>query len=180
MALRYSRWVPRNILRSDSPTDGYRRAVPARIVRVGAHATLAHGHSSPNLQHDLAKRVEFDVSRWFATAPVEKILNLALNAWHSASLAHDLAADSPSSNDGVADVFQYVRYLRHGRLRCGYRCSINSAAALKWLAAFRPCVAAALGSHGGGRSEGRRKSAKSGKPKINTNGTKKTRPCESA
>jgi hypothetical protein len=93
---------------------------------------------------DLAKHASFDASPWFVSAPAEAILALARNAWQGDTIGHDVAAESACASDGVADVLQYVMFVRHGGLRAGYRCSIDGAAARAWLADFRPTVAAVL------------------------------------
>ncbi len=93
---------------------------------------------------DFAKRAELDASGWFATAPAETIVALARDSWRGDRFARDLAAHCLAANDALADVLQYVMYLRHGGLRSGFRCSVDAAAALEWLARSRPDVAAAL------------------------------------
>jgi hypothetical protein len=94
---------------------------------------------------DLAKRARFDASRWFATATTEELATLARSGWHADRLAHDIAAESASSDDAVADVLQYVMYLRHGGLQGMLRCCVDSEVAAEWLAYFRPAAAAAVG-----------------------------------
>jgi hypothetical protein len=131
---------------------------------------------------DRAKRAGFDASRWFATATIEKLVELARRHWRGDPFIRELALDCAGSDDAVADVLQYVMYLRHGGLRASCRCSIDSAAALRWLSHFRPAIAAALRrtcAHDCGRSGGR-KSATSGSPSTKMNGKKKTCPRESA
>jgi hypothetical protein len=93
---------------------------------------------------DFARRAEFDASRWFLEAPAQTILELAHSAWQSERLAHEVAICALGSDDSVADVLQYVMYLRHGGLRAECRLSVAADAALKWLAVYRPDVAAAL------------------------------------
>jgi hypothetical protein len=93
---------------------------------------------------DRAKYAEFDASAWFAKAPTEKILKLARNGWGDNEFSNEAAKDSAGSNGAVADVLQYVMYLRHGGLRSGYNCVVSRVAALEWLAYHRPDVLAML------------------------------------
>jgi hypothetical protein len=93
---------------------------------------------------DWAKYAEFDASAWFATAPPEKILELARNGWGGNESSNEAARYCAGSDGIVADVLQYVMYLRHGGLRSGYKCVVNGVAALEWLAYHRPEVLAML------------------------------------
>jgi hypothetical protein len=77
---------------------------------------------------DWAKYAEFDASTWFATAPTEKILELARNGWGDNEISHEAARHSAACNGAVADVLQYVMYLRHGGLPSGYKCVVSNAA----------------------------------------------------
>jgi hypothetical protein len=93
---------------------------------------------------DFARRAALDAGPWFLEAPARAILELARNAWHSERLAHDVAICALGSDDSVADVLQYVMYLRHGGLRAQCTLTVQADAALKWLAVYRSDVAAAL------------------------------------
>jgi hypothetical protein len=93
---------------------------------------------------DFARRAEFDAGPWFVGASAQAIVALARNAWRSRRLAHDVALCALGSDDSVADVLQYAMYLRHGGLRAECTLSVEAEAALKWLADYRPDVAAAL------------------------------------
>jgi hypothetical protein len=93
---------------------------------------------------DGVKYCEFDASAWFAKAPSEKILELALSGWAGEGAVADAARNAGATNDAVADVLQYVMYLRHGGLRSGYKCVVDNVAALEWLASHRPEVLAML------------------------------------
>jgi hypothetical protein len=129
---------------------------------------------------DLAKRAVFDITRWLATAPVETIVALAHSAWRGDAFAHDAALQALEADESIADVLQYVMYLRHGGLGSGYRLAVDSDAALTWLSIARPEVVSALGGSVQARERGGRQSARSGRPRISTNGTKSTRPRENA
>lgn len=93
---------------------------------------------------DWAKYAEFDASPWFATAPKEKILELARRGWGDDEVSNEAARHSAASNGAVADVLQYVMYLRHGGSPSGYKCVVNGVAALEWLAYHRRDVLAVL------------------------------------
>lgn len=93
---------------------------------------------------DLAKSAVFDIARWLATAPAETIVELARDAWRGDAFAHDAALQALEADESVADVLQYVMYLRHGGLGGGYRLSVDSDAALTWLSLARPEVVTAL------------------------------------
>jgi hypothetical protein len=93
---------------------------------------------------DWVKYAEFDASPWFATAPTEKILELARYGWGDNESSTGAAKDCGGSDGSVADVLQYVMYLRHGGLRSAYKCFVNGVAALEWLAYHRPEVLAML------------------------------------
>jgi hypothetical protein len=87
--------------------------------------------------NDCAKSVEFDASEWFATAAPEKILDLARSGWGGEPAARDIAGYAAASNGAVAEVIQYVMYLRHGGLCSGLDCFVNAVAGLEWLARNR-------------------------------------------
>lgn len=86
----------------------------------------------------------FDITRWLATAPAETIVALARGAWHGDDYAHDAALQAVEADERIADVLQYVMYLRHGGLRSGYRLAVDPDAALTWLSIARPEVVTAL------------------------------------
>jgi hypothetical protein len=124
----------------DHPIDGYRFPSKRRILSDVEHKILAMTIPAKIRSDDWAKYAEFDASTWFATAPTEKILELARNGWGDNELSNEAAKDCAGSNGAVADVLQYVMYLRHGGLRGGCKCVVSSVAALEWLAYHRPEV----------------------------------------
>jgi hypothetical protein len=93
--------------------------------------------------NDRAMSAQFDAAEWFATAPKDRILDLASHDWsgHTAA-ADDLARSAATTNDAIADVFQYVMYQRHGGMQSGWQCSVDPVSALEWLANRRPAVLA--------------------------------------
>ena len=93
---------------------------------------------------DFARSAEFDASPWFANASMQAIVELARHSWRSDRLAHDVAVCAHGADDCIADVLQYLMYLRHGGLRAQCTLRVQAAAALKWLAVYRPDVAAVL------------------------------------
>ena len=109
-------------------------------------ANLVRGRTIPAAvwSSDFARAAEFDASPWFAGASVQAIVELARQSWRSDRLAHDVAVCALGSEDSVADVLQYVMYLRHGGLRAECTLRVQAEAALKWLAVYRPDVAAVL------------------------------------
>jgi|HubBroStandDraft_6_1064221.scaffolds.fasta_scaffold891341_1 hypothetical protein len=93
---------------------------------------------------DFAKYAEFDAVAWFSTAPPESILNLAHHDWGGEYAADEVARCSKIGSAAVADVLACAMYLRHGGLACRVQCTVDSVAALEWLAYHRPEVLAAL------------------------------------
>jgi len=93
---------------------------------------------------DCAKYAEFNATGWFATAPMERILELARTGWSGALAVNEVARYEQNANDEVAEVFQYVMYLRHGGRESACKCFIDSVSALEWLAYHRPDVLAAI------------------------------------
>jgi hypothetical protein len=89
---------------------------------------------------DGAKWARFDASGWFATAPVESIVDLAQHGWTSRRVATDVARFGKADCSEVAELLQYVMFLRHGGLEGGCTCTIDRVAALEWLAYRRPEV----------------------------------------
>ena len=108
------------------------------------HKILALTIPAKIRSNDGAKCAEFDASEWFANAPPKVIINLAWTGWGNSELSEEVARGSAGSNGAVADLLQYVMYLRHGGLRSGYKCVVNSVAALEWLAYHRPEALAIL------------------------------------
>jgi hypothetical protein len=93
--------------------------------------------------NDRAVSAQFDAAEWFASAPKDRILDLARSGWSGHTPATDeLARYAATSNEAIADVFQYVMYLRHGGMQSGWQCSVDPVSALEWLADRRPAVLA--------------------------------------
>jgi hypothetical protein len=93
---------------------------------------------------DFAKYAEFDAVAWFSAASPECILNLARHGWVGEHAADEVARYPEIADAAVADVLAYAMYLRHGGLACRVRCSVDTVAALEWLAYHRPEVLSAL------------------------------------
>ncbi len=89
---------------------------------------------------DGAKWASFDARRWFATAPMKRIVEVARSGWKISAGAADVARCARLENPQVADVLQYLMYLRHGGLDAAATCAIDAVAALEWLAYSRPEV----------------------------------------
>jgi hypothetical protein len=94
--------------------------------------------------NDFAKYADFDAVAWFCEASKECILELARLGWSGEYAAEQVARYPRIAEDAVADVLAYAMYLRHGGLECRTRCSVDSVAALEWLAYHRPEVLSAL------------------------------------
>ena len=109
-----------------------------------ANATLALTIPAKIYSNDCAAYAEFDARAWFVTAPVEEVLELARNGWGGEHVADEVAKRVSATNSEVADVLQYVMYVRHGGRESGYKCVVDGVSALEWLAYRRPDVLATL------------------------------------
>jgi hypothetical protein len=89
---------------------------------------------------DGAKCATFDARSWFATASMERIVELAQAGWRSRREATSIARLAQFENPEMADVLQYVMFLRHGGLDGSCTCTVDRVAALEWLAYHRPDV----------------------------------------
>jgi hypothetical protein len=94
--------------------------------------------------NDGARYARFDARAWFLTATPAQVLALAAERWRGIGSALDVARSAAATNDEVADVLQYVMYLRHGGQRASCVVQVDETAALEWLAYRRPKVLSAL------------------------------------
>ena len=91
---------------------------------------------------DRTKWAKFDASDWFTIASVEGIIDLAQHGWTSREEAADIARSANAESPEVADLLQYLMFLRHGGSDGGCTCTVDRVAALEWLAHYRPEVLA--------------------------------------
>jgi hypothetical protein len=94
--------------------------------------------------NDGARYARFDASAWFLTATPAHVLALAAERWRGTGTALDVARKAVATSDEVAEVLQYVMYLRHGGQCASCVVQVDETAALEWLAYRRPKVLSVL------------------------------------
>lgn len=128
---------------TDAHMDGQWWTAPLHAVELPAppinqgEPISAEVHSD-----DRVVEVAFDAAAWFAQAGDDDILGLAHEGY---SYGHTSDAVALFFEDTTTkEVFEYVAILQRANRETGYGCSVDRAAAERWLADNRPALLAKI------------------------------------